>query len=189
MNIDRTRRLSSLLFVAWLSYSQASYAALTCQQGDVTGAEIAISYSDTPEYSRFEFTPANSDEQWVGVVFEFFSTAPANPLLKGLSPSVQGKELTERFTLSFRAHLEETMPYDTMSDIQSHELDGHTVTTFDTVIGEHQDLWAVYGQWDAEEFQFFRAVVPVDGSRYEHSEKTALNAVHQMIRNCLQDEA
>ncbi len=188
MAINRTGALYPLLAVACLACSQAATAALMCQQSEGTETEVSISYSDTNEYSRFEFTPVDSDNQWIGIVFEFFGTAPTNTLLEDISPSLQGKALSEQFTRSFMAHLEEQMPYDAMSDIRFHELGGRLVTTFDTVFGDHRDLRAIYGQWDGEDFQFFRAVVPVEGP-YERSEEMALEAMNQMIGNCLNHEA
>lgn len=184
----RTSKLCSFVMVAGLAYSQASGAALTCQQAEANGTKLSISYSDTDEYSRFEFSPVEGEGYWVGVVFEFFGAAPSTPLLQGLAPSIQGEALSEQLTHSFRAHLEEQMPYDAMSGIRSHKLGDRIVTTFDTSIGDHKDLWAVYGQWDDQDFQLFRSMVPVNGP-YENSEAMVLEAMHQMIRNCLNHEA
>ena len=125
--------------------------------------------------------------QKVDLIFEFFGTAPTNTLLQDVSPSARGKDLSEQFTRAFKTHLEEQMPYDEISDIRFHKLDGRVVSSFDTVFGDHRELLAVYGRWDGEDFQFFRAVVPVDGP-YERSEEMALEAMYQMIRNCLNHE-
>ena len=179
-----TRKLCPLFALVCLGFSQISTAALTCQQSEGTKRGVNISYSDTNEYSRFEFTPAEDNEQWIGIIFEFFGTAPTNTLLQDVSPSARGKDLSEQFTRAFKTHLEEQMPYDEISDIRFHKLDGRVVSSFDTVFGDHRELLAIYGQWDGEDFQFFRAAVPVDGS-YERSKETAPEAMHQMIRNCL----
>jgi hypothetical protein len=187
MASNRKSTLYPLFAVAWLAWSQAATAALTCQKYEGAGTELSISYSDSNEYSRFEFAPTDNDGQWIGVVFEFFGTAPTNTLLEEISPSLRGKDLSEQFTRAFMAHLEEQMPYDSLSDMRFHELGGSIVTTFDTTIGDHRDLIAVYGRWDGADFQFFRAVVPIDGP-YEQSEETALEAMHRMIRNCLSYE-
>lgn len=188
MAINRTGALCPLLAIVCIVCAPAAMAALTCQRSEGTATGLSISYSDTNEYSRFEFTPDDSDNHWIGVVFEFFGTAPKNTLLEDISPSLQGKALSEQFTRSFMAHLEEQMPYDAMSDIRFHELNGRFVTTFDTVFGDHRDLRAVYGQWDGQDFQFFRALVQVDGPR-ERFEEVALEAMRLMIRNCLNHEA
>lgn len=188
MAVNWTRKLCPLLAVACLAFTQTSMAALTCHQADGTEMGMNISYSDTDEYSRFEFTPGANDEQWIGIVFEFFGTAPTNTLLQDVSPSARGKDLSIQFTRAFKAHLEEQMPYDEVSGIRFHKLDGRVVSSFDTVFGDHRELLAIYGQWDGEDFLFFRVAVPVDGS-HERSEDIALDAMHQMITNCLHHEA
>ncbi len=188
MRRHRTRKLCLLLSIAGLLNSQASNAGLTCNETDVTAAEMTISYSDTAEYSRFEFSPVDDDDHWIGVVFEFFGTAPTVSLLEGISPSVGGQALSEKFTHAFKAHLGEQIPYDSISDTRFHRLDGRNVTTFETVLGNNRSLWAVYGQWDGTDFQFFRSLVPIESS-YLESEKVALDSMHQLFRNCLNDEA
>lgn len=188
MRRHRARQVCALLALVCLSYSQSSYATLACEKTDPTATDMEISYSDTAEYSRFEFNPVKSDTYWIGVVFEFFGTAPTSPLLEGISPSAQGQALSEKFTQSFKAHLGEQVPYDSISDTRLHRLDGRYVTTFDTVIGNSRHVWAVFGQWDSSNFQFFRSVVPIVNS-YLESESVALDAMQQMFRNCLYDEA
>lgn len=187
MAVNWTRKLCPLLAFACLAFAQTSMAALTCQQADGIEMGMNISYSDTDEYSRFEFTPAANDGQWIGIVFEFFGTAPTNTLLQDVPPSARGKDLSVQFTRAFKAHLEEQMPYDEVSDVRFHKLDGRVVSSFDTVFGHHRELLAIYGQWDGEDFQFFRALVPV-GESGESSEQMALEAMRQMIRSCLNHE-
>lgn len=180
------------LFCCWsiLAVPALAQETLRCSAKTPYLSDAQVDHIETEQYVRYEFGYSRDNHFWNGVIFEFHSLGGDNPLLRGFKETDEGSALSKKLAKNLQSLMTDSLVYQEVSEIKSHEMDQGTIVTFDASYADDRDLYAVYGEWYQGRLRFFRtnASSNGDGSETVHS-SVAAESLNQIIKSCRFNEA
>lgn len=192
LKLSRHRVLS--LFFCWsilaASVPALAQEALRCSAKTPYLSDAQVDRVETEQYVRYEFGYSSENHFWNGVIFEFRSIEGGNPLLRGFKETDEGNALSKKLAKNLQSLMTDSLVYQEVSEIESHELDQGTIITFNASYAGDQDLYAVYGEWHQGRLRFFRTNATSNGNESEPvNSSVAAESLNQIIKSCRFNEA